>query len=273
MNNLIFNTTAYELRTSIYAQAPNNSLRILQVNSDGSLKTSISNDSLTVSVNNPITIANSITISNASLSVDVNNPITISNPITIANASLTVNVNDPINIANHSLTVSVSNPITLANSITVANDSLTVSVNNPITISNSITIANASLSVDVTNPITIANSSLSVTILSNTFTSSSILNTTVTGTGTILNNTDISTLRTASFLVYNLGTTDLRISLQISPTTDESLYITDPSYNNLTILAGQSRIIPIGKFAHYARLLYILDEVTATFSAYFNGQS
>ncbi|VYT64483.1 hypothetical protein [Clostridium tertium] len=236
MNNLLFNTVASELKTSIYAQAPDGSLQILQTDSTGALKTSISNSSLTVNVNNPITVANAITIANTSLTVSV------SNPITIANASLTVSVN---------------NPITVANSITIANTTLTVVVNNPIT---------------VNNAITIANSSLTVTIGANAFTSSSALNLSVSGTGRVLNNTDISTLRTASFFVYNAGTNTLTISLQMSPTTNNADYITDPSYNNYTIPGGDRRIITVSRFGNYTRLLYTLRGTTATFSVYFNGQ-
>ena len=261
MNNLIFNNIASELKTSMYAQASDSSLQVLQIDNDGSLKTAISNSSLTVAVSNSITIAND------SLTVAVNNPITVANSITIANDSLTV---------------AVSNPITVANSITIANDSLTVAVSNPITIandsltvavSNPITIANDSLTVAVSNPITIANSSISVNIIGNTFTSSSVLNTATSGTGTILNNTDISTLRTASFLVYNLGTNTLTVSLQVSPTTNEADYITDPSYSNFAVLGGGKQIITVSRFARYTRLIYTLGGTTATFSVYFNAQS
>ena len=189
MNNLIFNTVASELKTSMYAQASDSSLQVLQIDNDGSLKTVISNSSLTVAV---------------------------------------------------------------ANSITIANDSLTVAVS---------------------NPITIANSSISVNIIGNTFTSSSVLNTAVNGTGTILNNTDISTLRTASFLVYNLGANTLTVSLQVSPTTNEADYITDPSYSNFAVLGGGKQIITVSRFARYTRLIYTLGGTTATFSVYFNAQS
>ena len=246
MNNLIFNTVASELKTSMYAQASDSSLQVLQIDNDGSLKTVISNSSLTVAV---------------------------ANSITIANDSLTVAVSNPITIANDSLTVAVSHPITVANSITIAKDSLTVAVSNPITVANSITIANDSLTVAVSNPITIANSSISVNIIGNTFTSSSVLNTAVNGTGTILNNTDISTLRTASFLVYNLGANTLTVSLQVSPTTNEADYITDPSYSNFAVLGGGKQIITVSRFARYTRLIYTLGGTTATFSVYFNAQS
>ncbi len=135
------------------------------------------------------------------------------------------------------------------------------------------TITNASLTVAVSNPITIANSSLTVTVGSNAFTSSSVLNVTAIGTNSIMNNTDISNLKTASFLVYNNGLNTLTVSLQLSPTQNDIDYITDPNNQNLTIAPGTGQIIVVDLFAHYARLQYNQSRSSTTISVYFNGQA
>ncbi|MDU5111728.1 MAG: DUF6385 domain-containing protein [Clostridium sp.] len=93
------------------------------------------------------------------------------------------------------------------------------------------------------------------------------------GTGSVFNNTNISTLRTVSFFVYNTGTNTLTLSLQMSPTTNNEDYITDPSYNNYAIVGGDSKIITVNRFGNFTRLLYTLGGSTATFSVYFNGQN
>ena len=80
MNNLVFNTTASELKTSVYAQQAPDTFAPLQVDNDGNLKSLIANSS--------VTIAGDVTISNDSLTVA--GSVTVAGDVTINNASLTV---------------------------------------------------------------------------------------------------------------------------------------------------------------------------------------
>ena len=97
--------------------------------------------------------------------------------------------------------------------------------------------------------------------------------TSVTGTGVIFPDTDISTLKVASIFLYNEDTTPITISLQISPTTDDGLYMDDPSYTDQVIPGNESLYMAVSNFAHYIRLQYNLGGQTATFSAYYNAQA
>ncbi len=214
MNNLVFNTTASELKTAIYAQSGSN-LQLLQL--DGS---------------NNLMVAGTVTVSQ------------ITDPVTIGNATLTVA--GDVTISNATLTV--------AGDVTISNATLTVA--------GDVTISNATLTVAGT-----------VTIGASTFTADSVTSTSVTGTGVIFPDKDISTLKVASIFIYNEGATPVTISLQISPTTTAAQYINDSSYTNQVILASSSLYMDVAKFAHYIRLQYNLGALTATFSAYFNAQA
>ncbi len=223
MNNLIFNTTASELKTAIYAQSGSD-LQLVQL--DGS---------------NNLLVAGTVTVSE------------ITNPVTIGNATLTVA--GEVTISNATLTVAgtvtvseITNPVTIGNAtLTVAGD---------------VTISNATLTVAGT-----------VTIGASTFSEDSVTSTSVTGTGVIFPDKDISTLKVASVFIYNEGATPITISLQISPTTTTGQYLNDPSYTDQVVPGSGSLFMDVSKFAHYIRLQYNLGASTATFSAYFNAQA
>ena len=203
-----------------------------------------------------------MTVGNASL--------TVGGTVTIANATLTVGgtvtvseITNPITIGNASLTV--------AGNVTISNASLTVDGTVTVSeITNPVTIGNASLT--VAGNVTISNATLTTINSGNVFTSLTVTSTAVTGTGVVLGDTDISQQKTASIFVYNEGANTLTLSLQISPTTTDADYIDDPSYTSLTIAGTSSQYIAIAKYAHYARLRYVLGATTATFSAYYNAQ-
>ncbi len=85
MNNLVFNNEADQLKTSIYAQAPDLTFQPLQISSDGFLQVegrfSLSNSVTVSEITSPVTIANAITVS------EITSPITVSeitSPVTIA---------------------------------------------------------------------------------------------------------------------------------------------------------------------------------------------
>ncbi|WP_352401223.1 DUF6385 domain-containing protein [Anaerotignum sp.] len=78
MNNLIFNTTASELKSSIYGYNQSSlTLQLLQLDSAGNML-----------MTGSVTVNNAITIANATLTVD--GSVTVNNAITIANTTLTV---------------------------------------------------------------------------------------------------------------------------------------------------------------------------------------
>jgi hypothetical protein len=186
--------------------------------------------------------------------------------VTIGNATLTVA--GDVTISNTSLTVAgtvtvsqITNPVTIGNAtLTVAGD-VTIS-NATLTVAGDVTISNATLTVAGT-----------VTIGASTFTADTVTSTSVTGTGVIFPNKDISTLKVASMFIYNEGATPITISLQISPTTTSGQYINDPSYTDQVIAGSGSLFMDVSKFAHYVRLQYNLGASTVTFSAFFNAQA
>ena len=300
MNNLVFNTVASELKTSIYAQSPDQSIKALQLDENNNLKVTmtggtvslsgaitIANEILTVYVDNPITIANEVlTITG---DVEVTNPITIANAITITNESLTINGSITISgITDGSLTVNLSDPITIANeiltvyvdnSITIANEVLTITgdieVTNPITIANqtltvlgNVTVSNP---VTVANAITIANQTLSVNITGHDVSTLSYIQTLPVGTGNIFENTNISQIKVGTIFVYNDSATPFTLSLQMSPTTNSADYIDDPSYSLMAILGNSKKLITISRYALYFRLAYS-NLVAAQVRIWYNGQ-
>ncbi len=289
MNNLVFNTVASELKTTIFAQAPGNVTKALQMDAADNLLVSVASGTMTISE-----ITAPVTIGNASLTVA--GTVTVSEitaPVTIGNASLTVagtvtvsEITAPVTIGNARMTVAgtvtvseITAPVTIGNaSLTVAGTVTVSEITAPVTIGNaSLTVAGTVTVSEITAPVTIGNASLTVAgtvnIGANSFTSDAVTSMVVTGTGLVFPDTDISTLKVASIFIYNEGATPITISLQISPTTDDSNYIDDPFYSNQLIGANENFYIAISNFAHYIRLQYNLGVETATFSAYFNAQA
>ncbi len=238
MNNLIFNTTASELKATMYGYNQTSlTLQQLQLDSTGNMI-----------ITGNITVNNSVTIANTTLTVE--GSVTVNNSVTIANTTLTV-----------------EGSVTVNNSVTIANTTLTVE--GSVTVNNSITIANTALTVE--GSVTISNSTLTVLISGQTFTSSTDSLADVTGAGTVFTATNISTLTTASMFIDNIGTNPITVSLQLSP--DGTTYFDDSSFTNQVIAGGAQTIIAIGKFAQFAQLTYDAGATTATFNAYYNGQA
>lgn len=235
MNNLVFNTTAAQLKASVYAMGTNSQLQILKLDNDGYLKTAISGN-VTIG-NNSLTVAGDVTISNPTLTIG-NATLTVKGDVTISNPTLT--------IGNATLTV--------AGDVTISNPTLTIG-NATLTVAGDVTISNTSVAV---KPIL---TSLTATIG------------TATGTDVVLNNTDLSAVRDATFFIYNTSTTPLTLSLQFSPTTDTTSYITSTVAGTITVADSGKTYVHLSEFAHYVRLQYALGESTASFVVYFNGQS
>ena len=134
--------------------------------------------------------------------------------------------------------------------------------------SNSMTVAGT---VTVGNSITIANTSLTVLVNGNTFTSDAATLQGVTGTGNIFDGKDVSSLRTATMFIDNIGTNPITVSLQLSP--DGTLYINDPNYTNQIISGETNSVAVVGTFSKYVRLTYDTGALAATFNAYYNAQA
>ncbi|MEA5015282.1 MAG: DUF6385 domain-containing protein [Candidatus Limiplasma sp.] len=273
MNNLVFNTTASELRTTLFAQAPGNEIKALQLDASDNLLVSVASGTMTVQGTVTVSeITAPVTIGNASLTVG--GTVTVSEitaPVTIGNASLTVG---------GTVTVSeITAPVTIGNASLTVEGTVTVSeITAPVTIGNaSLTVGGTVTVSEITAPVTIGNASLTVqgtiTIGASTFTSDAVTSTSVSGTGVIFPDKDISTLKVASIFLYNEDTAPITISLQISPTTDDGLYMDDPSYTDQVIPGNESLYMAVSNFAHYIRLQYNLGGQTATFSAYYNAQA
>ena len=117
MNNLVFNTEAEQLKTSIYAQAPDSSFQPVQTDANGNLG---------------VAVGNAVTIANDSL--------TVAGSVTVGNA---------VNIANDSLTVAGS--VTVGNAVTIANDTLTALISGYAFTSNSVAITTSASGVAFDN--------------------------------------------------------------------------------------------------------------------------
>ncbi|MBR0600140.1 DUF6385 domain-containing protein [Sinanaerobacter chloroacetimidivorans] len=283
MNNLMFNTVAEELKTSLYAQAPDSSFKALQLNGDDSLimagtvtvseitaPVTIANDSLTVA--GSVTVAGTVTVSEITAPVTIaNDSLTVAGSVTVAGTVTVSEITAPVTIANDSLTVAGS--VTVAGTVTVSEITAPVTIaNDSLTVAGSVTVAGTVTVSEITAPVTIANDTLTTVVAGYSFVTDTVDLPGETGTGVAFDNTDISQIKTGTFFVYNSGTSTLTVSLQISPTTATAFYIDDPSYTDVAISNGENKIIVIGKFANYARLSYDAG-AAATFSVYYNAQS
>ncbi len=297
MNNLVFNTVASELKTTIFAQAPGDLTKALKMDASDNLLVSvasgtvvvseitapveISNDSLTVA--GSVTVAGTVTVSEITAPVEISNDsLTVAGSVTVAGTVTVSEITAPVEISNDSLTVAGS--VTVAGTVTVSEITAPVEISNDsLTVAGSVTVAGTVTVSEITAPVEISNDSLTVagsvtvagtvTIGASSFTADMVTSTVVTGTGIVFPDTDISTLKVGSIFLYNEGAIPVTLSLQISPTTDESNYINDPFYTNQVIGANGSLYMSVSNFAHYIRLQYNLGGATATFSAYFNGQA
>ena len=312
VNNLVFNTTASQLKTAIYAEAPDTSLQPIKIDASQNLLASVSGTVTVSEITSAVTIGNtSLTIDGTVTVAEVTNPITIgntsltidgtvtvaevTNPITIGNTSLTIDgtvtvaeVTNPITIGNTSLTIDgtvtvseITNPVTIGNTSLTIDGTVTVSeITNPVTIGNtSLTVAGTVTVAEVTAPVTIGNASLTVAGTVTTFsggssaTSIPLSATSITGTGVLFANTNISAIKTKSFFLYNGGTNTITLSLQYSPTTTTTDYIDDAAYTNVAIAGGASQYIAATGFGWYMRLEYNMGATSETISGYLITQA
>lgn len=125
----------------------------------------------------------------------------------------------------------------------------------------------------ISNPVMIGNETLTTTIGGCTFISDSVIDLEITGSGTIFNNADISTVKTASMYIYNKGSVPLTLSLQLSPTTNSGDYIDAPNYTNISVGLNEKKIITVSLFGHYTRLQYNMGGETGVITAYLNAQT
>ncbi|MEA4933865.1 MAG: DUF6385 domain-containing protein, partial [Lawsonibacter sp.] len=125
----------------------------------------------------------------------------------------------------------------------------------------------------VAGDVTITNTMLTVLVAASAFTSLTAATQTITGTGELFNNLDISEKKVASLLLYNGGAVTIPLSLQISPTTVSTDYMNDPDYGSFSLGSSQSTFVVIGNFAHYARLRYVMGTFNGTITGYYQAQA
>ena len=252
MNSLVFNTTADELRTSIYGNnRDTGSLQLLQLNGSGELLVS---GALNIT-NELLTVSGSVTLNNELL--------TVSGSVTLNNELLTVSGSVTLN----NTLLTVTGAVTLNNVLlTVTGD---VTLNNALlTVTGDVTLNNALLT--VTGDVTLNNALLTVFVEGNQFTALTQTFGGVTLAGIALPETDISQLRTATMFVNNTGANAVTLTLQLSP--DGTTYFDDPNYTNVGVAGTTSTIMVLGIFAQYAQIEYNPD-TSATFAVYYNGQA
>jgi len=252
MNSLVFNTTADELRTSIYGNnRDTGSLQLLQLNGSGELLVS---GALNIT-NELLTVSGSVTLNNELL--------TVSGSVTLNNELLTVSGSVTLN----NTLLTVTGDVTLNNALlTVTGD---VTLNNALlTVTGDVTLNNALLT--VTGDVTLNNALLTVFVEGNQFTALTQTFGGVTLAGIALPETDISQLRTATMFVNNTGANAVTLTLQLSP--DGTTYFDDPNYTNVGVAGTSSTIMVLGIFAQYAQIEYDPD-TSATFAVYYNGQA
>jgi hypothetical protein len=91
-------------------------------------------------------------------------------------------------------------------------------------------------------------------------------------TGTVFSNLDISHIREGSLFVYNNDITDpVTVSLQYSPTTDQSYYF-PIDYIDLVVPTTTGTFIALSKLSHYVELTYTAADATPSIDVYYNAQ-
>lgn len=167
-----------------------------------------------------------------------------------------------------SLKLDSSDRLLVGGAVTLENSNINVTGKVTVdSVADSVTISS------ITNPVTIANPTLTTLIGGSVFTSDSVINASITGSGSIFNNTDISTKKAATMFIYNEGNTALNLSLQMSPTMEDKDYIDDPFLTSFTVPAGGKKVVIISYLSHYIRLQYSMGSLEGVITAYYNAQS
>ena len=251
MNNLVFNNTAAELKTSVYAQKSDDSFAAIQIDNSGNLYVNISNTSLTV--------AGSVTINNTDLG--------IAGDVTITNTSLTVAGSVTIN----------NTDLSIAGDVTITNTSLTVAgsvtINNTdLSVAGDVTITNTSLT--VAGSVTINNATITTFVNGSRLTTITLSSSAVTSNTILLNNSDLSQYKNAAFMLYNESTATLvTLNLQVSPTDTTTDYITDATLGTVTLAASGKLYIPVSVVGKNVRLLATSASDTVTVNGYYVAQA
>ncbi len=117
-----------------------------------------------------------------------------------------------------------------------------------------------------TAPVTVAND---IGIINRLYTDTATVSSGA-GTGYVFECTDISAFRTVTLFAVNNGTSDLILTLQLSP--DGSTWFNDPNHQSISVAPGGKVIIVVDIFAHFLRLQYNTS-ATPCFTAYINAQT
>jgi len=273
VNNLVFNTVASLLKTTMYAQNADSEIAILKMDASDNLLVAIN---APVTVNGSVTVAGTVTVSEISSPVavtgtvevsEITSPVTVSGSVTVAGTVTVSEISSPVAVTGTVEVSEITSPVTVSGSVTVAGTVTVSEISSPVTVSGTVTVS------EISAPVTIGNASLTVMVAGSDFTSLTVANQAITSTGVLFDNTDISTLKVASIFLYNEGATPITLSLQISPVDSDSFYVDDPSYTGQVVPGNGTLYIAVSNFAHYARLQYNMGAGSGTISAYFNAQA
>ena len=268
MNNLIFNTVASELKTSIYAyQSSSSSFQPIQLDDNnnilmtGTVAVSGIDGTVTISgIASTVTVAGSVTVSG------IDSTVTVGGSVTVSGIDSTVTVAGSVT---GTVTVSgIDSTVTVAGSVTVSGIDSTVTVAGTATVSGTVTVSAISSTVTIagTATVTIGGSAFTTSTTGSTAVTASTL---VTGT-----NKDISPYKEVSYFVYNTNAATVSLTLQFSPTTNDADYINDPSYTNVTIPPTTGKVFMTPTyFSNYVRIIGASGTAAGTVSIYFNAQA
>ena len=255
-NNLVFNNSADQLKTSIYG-SDGTSLKPIAVNSNGSISITATAFDIRnlASGKDTVDIGNTVTVQSTDLdirnlvagqdTVDVNTVGSILSNVTVQATDFEIR-----DLASGKDTVDIGNTVTV--------QSTDLDIRNLVA---------GQDTVDIGTVAGIINSNVS----SRSFVEDNVnLGALTNTTGTTLEE-DISTFTSYSYFIRNTGSDTVQITVEGSPVLDDSYYVAIESAQ--PVGGGASAIIATGKFIKYLRLRYtVANSETANVIAYFNGQ-
>ena len=237
MNNLVFNSVASQLKTTIYSIDQNSAVQPIKIDTNGTVY-------VTTDPGAPLDVTigtlPAVTISGTP-SVNINNDLTIGTlPAVTISGTPSVNINN-------NLTIGTLPAVTISGTPSVKIEGIA-----------SVAILNT-----VTNTVPIVTAP-SFTLYSATLTA-------FTTTTTVFANTDTSKMRNATIFLYNTGANSLTAVLQYSPASGLT-YINDTKYGVFTIAASGNTYLELPTYAQLTQVSCTSASGT-NLVAYFNGQS
>ena len=259
MNNLVFNSVASQLKTTIYSIDQNSAVQPIKIDTNGTVY-------VTTDPGAPLDVTigtlPAVTISGTP-SVNINNDLTIGTlPAVTISGTPSVNINNNLTIGTlPAVTISGTPSVNITNDLTIGTlPAVTISGTPSVKIEG---IASVAILNTVTNTVPIVTAP-SFTLYSATLTA-------FTTTTTVFANTDTSKMRNATIFLYNTGANSLTAVLQYSPASGLT-YINDTKYGVFTIAASGNTYLELPTYAQLTQVSCTSASGT-NLVAYFNGQS